>query len=667
MSAKNRHAKHRPAPIALHTQSRAPQTAAPGAELRQRHVLTLEITLQAPYLVHGNDAGRYGLHATLLTDHRDRPVLPGTLLAGRIAEVWTAHGVELGGADADQWFGRPGLDPDSDSAQRARLRVADLVLQSVDGTAYDPSLPRHDLDASRIRLDDDTGSVEHGALLMVEQISRPGAPLVFSGEWSTWATPAEVRTLRTQLQAALLLQTQLGAWRNVGFGRVLSVDVRASLAYTSLAPTAAPPAASRSVHDTRQRYQLTTTDALCLATRSRRGNVFESQDHFTGGTLLGALAQTLMSLHGAPRVSALAEHSTLARHFDKLRCTHALPTAMPGVWKTESGEKPVELSASRPLPLPQSLVYRSGDGDEALPLDAWKHGDPPAGVDATFAFQTDWKGSDKQAAAQLQDWGRTTTHLRVRTDIDADGQAKTGQLFAYECCCAPLDAQGQPETRWLFDLDLSAIPEDQDRAAVWAELAALLAHPLAPLGKTDAQAQVTPLPVNDPGLRPTWPDADLAQLKAGDKLPLLLVTDALLFPVTAVADQPEVDLVALYRDAFDVLQKDLQHPGVLRYRHHFATQRLAGGAWLHGRHGAARRRPAYQPLVLTEAGSVFVFEVGPDAQAARSVLQHWQTHGLALPPAVVQVHGDHWSDHPYLPQNGHGEVAVQPAHDFPVL
>lgn len=75
------------------------------------HRFTLTVTLQAPYLVHGNDPGRHGLHATLLRDHRRRPVLPGTLLAGRIAEVWTAHGQELGGADADLWFGRGDSTP----------------------------------------------------------------------------------------------------------------------------------------------------------------------------------------------------------------------------------------------------------------------------------------------------------------------------------------------------------------------------------------------------------------------------------------------------------------------------------------------------------------------------------------------------------------------------
>ena len=76
---------------------------------RSLYGIDLAVTLAAPYLVHGNDPGRFGLHATLLTDPQGRPVLPGSLLAGRIAEAWTAHGAELGGADADRWFGRLGF------------------------------------------------------------------------------------------------------------------------------------------------------------------------------------------------------------------------------------------------------------------------------------------------------------------------------------------------------------------------------------------------------------------------------------------------------------------------------------------------------------------------------------------------------------------------------
>lgn len=617
---------------------------------RQLHELKLSLTLQSPYLVHGNDPGRYGLHATLLTDPRGVPVLPGTLVAGRIAEAWTAHGQELGGADADDWFGRGGYGL-HDGGQRARLQVADLRLRSVDGQPFDARAPRHDLDMARVQIDPDSGSVRPAHLLMVEQVAPAGAELRFEGLWHTWADEQEVQRLALQLRAALLLQTQLGAWRSVGFGRLLAVDVQARPRRPAVG-LAAGRAPAQPTPRTRRRWQLCSTEPLCVASRSRRGNVFESGEVIPGAALLGAIATTLCQRAGAATVDALRETSALARHFNALRCTHALPA--------ESG-------GARPVPLPQSLVLHAGQC-----FDAWRHASAPR-VDAAghaygpIAFQTDWKDAQREPLTEQQGWGTTQTYLRVRTDVDAAGQAKTAGLFAYQCRVAPLDAQGRPQTRWLFDLDLAAIPP-ADHAAVWAELEQLLACGLAPLGKTDARVDVAALADDEPGCGPVWPERDPRALQAGQALPLLLVSDALLFPVGAVAESPLVDLLAVYRQAFEALQQALGHPGALQLSHFFATQRLAGGDWLMGRRPEGRSpAPGYRPLLLTEAGSVFVFTIGADAAAAQLVLAHWQAHGLALPPAVAAAHGATWRDHPYLPGNGYGEIALAPQHGLPPL
>lgn len=617
------------------------------------HRFTLTVTLQAPYLVHGNDPGRHGLHATLLRDHRRRPVLPGTLLAGRIAEVWTAHGKDLGGADADRWFGKPGYGGDIDAGSRARLRVADLVLTEVACQTFDPNAATHDFDASRVRIDEDTGSVQRGALLMVEQISLPGAPLTFQGDWHTWATAEEAEQLRRQLLAALLVQTQLGAWRGVGFGRVLGVTVAIAAAGASVDGVGSR---VRGNDEVVRRYALTTADALCLSASTQRGNVFESVDHVTGGTVKGVLARMLCERHGVDALSKIRTGCapTLARLFDKVRITHALPANHDG---------------GRPVPLPQSLVRL----DDLGLRDAVAHCDLPAWLSGTLAFQTDWKEEDFKAATTTQGWGNTGTHLRVRTDIDETGRAKQGQLFAYECRVAPLDAQGQPLTRWLFDIDLSGLPA-AERVPVWRELDTLFALGLSPLGKTDARAAVAPCAVEA-----AWKSGPPAALKVGQRVPVLLVSDALLFATDRIEDTPsdgettpaDIDLHQLYRESFDSLQSALKpsstaataHRAPLAFSHHFATQRLAGGPYLHGRFGGTR---PYRPLVLTEAGSVFVFEV-VDPDAARQVLAHWQAHGLALPAAVADAHGSAWTDHPYLPENGFGEVAVQPQHGFAAL
>ena len=49
---------------------------------------------------------------------------------------------------------------------------------------------------------------------------------------------------------------------------------------------------------------------------------------------------------------------------------------------------------------------------------------------------------------------------------------------------------------------------------------------------------------------------------------------------------------------------------------------------------------------------------------ARSLLQHWQGHGLPLGKSVVDAYTDHWQHNPWLPQNGYGEVLVNPSTGF---
>lgn len=603
--------------------------------------LELTVVLRAPYLVHGNDAGRLGLDATLLTDHRDTPILPGTLLAGRIAETaWLPHAAALGGADADEWFGRPGVGGSTgDGGTRARLRVQDLKLKKIGNTSFDPCNPRADHDIARIEEDDDRGAVVTGALLIIEQPCPPRAELEFQGRWQVWAALAEADLLSRQVSAALLLQTQLGAYRGIGFGQIVRTSVQARpVVSTPITLQGAP---------SRQRFVLRTEAALCVGARNRRGNVFVSSDVITGATIRGALAQMLMSRAGTTDLAAIA-NCPLALHFEKLRCTHAFPAAAGG---------------GRPIPLPQSLVHL----DDRI-FDAAGHAHSPAGLRSAPAFQTDWKSEARDLATASQGWGRTLRHLRVRTDIDERGQAKDKSLFAYECIAAMIDAQGRLQTEWLFDIDLGAI-DPTHHAAIWGELGALLGAGLAPLGKTDACAEVSVAPSGSPANGAVWPQRDLnaAPLQNGDQISIMLVSDALLFSTDAIAkDGMAANLGDTYAGAFKQLLSQSQATGALRYSHHFATQRLAGGDYLHRRRSGVNAQPEYQPLVLTEAGSVFVFTVLDGARATQALLS-WQANGLPLHDDVVSAHGATWKHHTYLRENGYGEIAVEPAHGFAAL
>ena len=590
---------------------------------RELYQIDLKVTLESPYLVHGNDPGRFGLDATLLTDHRGRPILPGSLVAGRIAETWVSCGKQLGNADANHWFGVGGVNGTQQAGQRSRIATDDLRLSAINGNPVPTSIGIYDL--SRIRQDDETGAAAQGALLIIEQLAAPGAKLRFEGVWYVWATADEMILLVPQLRAALILQTQFGAYRNIGFGRLLEVSVEAKLLVST-------PLSLRT-DVVRQRFALITSGTLCIGSRSRRGNVFESDEVVSGGTILATIAQMLLARHDKSKMQAVG--TALSKHFDQLRCTYALPA---------------KVHNKRPIPLPQSLVFV---GDEIK--DASRYACPPAELSQTPAFQTDWKDKEYTAASKHQGWGDTLRHLRVRTDIDGEGKAKESALFAYECVYAPIDEQGDPQTEWLFDFDLSGVPETE-RSAIWTELAELLGYGLFPIGKTDARVQVS---IRETGN--VWESA-LDDLADGDFVSVLLVSDALLFPTVAIADKGEVDLSEVYRSAFGELPDS---DNSLDYSHHFATQRLVGGEYMNRRYLRQKNKP-YQPWVLTEAGSVFVFKV-KDAERAGKLLKRWSEQGLGLPQKVKTECGNTWQEHSFLPQNGYGEVAISPNHGFAPL
>ncbi len=588
---------------------------------RTLRTLRFDLTLRSPWLVHGTAPTQFGLTDTQMRDHLGNLILPGNLLVGRLRAAWhEMRAFGLPAEDAGHWFGKAGPEPD----HRARVWIDDLTLTT----------PPEDkpLASARVAIDETSGAAQDAHLLFAEQNHRPGQHLHFCGKWHAALTDDEAKRLEAALQAGLLWHSQFGAQRSVGFGVVLRAAVKAESISLPVRPSHVP-------QGHRARLVLDITAPICVDTRSLSGNVFVSGDTLSGGTLKGALATQLRTRYGKP-VEALGTHNPLARHFNAIRITHAFPAQ----------------GNARPAALPQSLVEVKGELFDVAAL-----GTPQLIDGQAPGFHHDWKPAVHEIARTCQGWGRTRAHLRVRSAIYGDnhdldgapfdprlaGQAWEDHLFAYECRVA------DSATHWLADIHL---PDNLDAAectAIWESLAVLLSEGLGPLGKTDAfaQAQLT-LPQPD-----VWPQRDPATLVDGDLIALQLNTAALLFPSSAVADVARPDLFALYRAAFKTLSG-----GALELSHFFASQRMAGGAYLHLRHFGPRS-DKYRPLVLTEPGSVFMLNV-LNAAAARSLLNRWQRHGLPLPPAVQDAHGGSWQDHPYLPQNGYGEITLAPDHGF---
>jgi hypothetical protein len=577
--------------------------------------VTLTVALKTPWLVHGNDPGRFGLDAALLRDHTNKPILPGSLVVGRIIDGWQAlreMGIDM--PDAREWFGTV---PDSEaSAGRARLFVDDLVASVAERMEM----------ATRIVIDSDTQAATSGMLMMVEQIDSIGAEIVFEGTWRAWLSESEQKNLPGHLQAGLAWHSQLGALRSIGFGELASVKV-------NVQPIEEQRPSLDALADQQEaRIALRFDRPLCVGSMNKRGNVFESDDVITGGSLIGALATMLGRKYGVP-VARLKAVSKLAAHFDAIRITHALPSAS---------------TSKRPAAIPLSLA--AVDSDAVFDVASIKEphliavSDPERAM--APAFLHDWKGHVWTKVNSHRQWGETARYLRVRTAIDAKSRtAKEDNLFAYECV-VPL-----ANTTWQALIDLSRIPHE-DRPQVWQELSALLANGLGPIGKTDAWATVS-LNQRQPD-DTVWPQHPVS----GNTLVLQLMTDALLFPSSVVADK-QPDLHSLYSDVFSALSE-----GALKLSHFYASQHMAGGEYLWNRYGK-RRSGTYQPYVLTSAGSVFVLSFDEsERQQVQTCIRNWQQQGLPLPPAVVDAYGSNWDDHPYLPQNGYGEIAINLEHGF---
>lgn len=601
----------------------------------QLHTFQITVTLKAPWLVQGNDPASYGLDAVQLVGPDGARILPGTLLTGRLREAWNLLRTQLGSAlvpDPAAWFGQEAVDRLEPS--RSRIWVDDLVEKpQSNSAAYWPAV--------RVGLSDITGAGKEGMLQFIEQREPPGTQVVFEGVWRAVCTPKEAETLVIALSKGLGWYTQLGALRSVGFGELVAVTVK-NVPHSQPAQTpetvqafvkGAPAQDKLAARGLLLRFR----QPLCVSTRTINGNTFVSGDVVPGSAIKGALATLLR-----------AQGQAIPTWFDALRITHALPAH----------------DQTRPAPLPLSLVALEAGGTWCI-WDALRT-ETALSEGRALPYQSDWKPAAFAAAANEQGWGQTRRHLRVRTAMKG-GRAKDNALFAYDCVLATPDTT-EHTTCWLAHVDLGA----QDSPENWQALASILQHGLlGPIGKTDAFAELQLLP----RLESKWP----AQLPNGhephdQELTVLLVSDALLFATPNVVGHTSakpVDIHALYEQAFQNMAaqclKDRKPadrkpaPSLLGFH---ATQRLAGGRYLH-----ARRRPSgsgYQPYVLTEAGSVFRLRFAESAHA-REVAQAWLAQGLPLPQAVATEHGADWTTNTYIPQNGWGEVLINPAHGFQPL
>jgi hypothetical protein len=566
------------------------------------YILKLEIKLKAPFLIHGADPGRFGLDSVELTDHNGNLILPASLLIGRIRDTMRLVAEQdLTAPLSENWFGTEGH---RGKGQRARIWTADLTCPRANKGI------NHDI--PRIKISDETGAVETGALQIIEQSYAVNDTLTFTGQWCVFASPTEINEVLLMIRAGIAAQAQLGGERSIGFGRLKTVNVTMA----SQKANEKPP-----IKTTHLRLTLTTEQAFCVDASTPKGNVFVSQDFLSGGTIKGALATMLCAQQGVTQLIDIPTHAmTKANGFDNLRITHVQPSA----------------GGNRSQPLAQSLV-RLGTNDPIL--EAAHCQEPVLHKSRALQFQIDWKNKPEQR-------GQTHTHLRVRTRIDADTRtAKDGDLFAYECRYAE-----PTQTQWLCDVqgDVLALEALQN-------LINDCGGKIGPIGKTDTFFNAHFEEIKAPAV--------MADPQHPNQWRVTLASDALLFETPDLKAKAD-DLQCLYQQAFRGIQCQGGKEPALELSHFFARQKLVGGAVMQNKQSGG----TYQPWVLTEAGSVFVFTLahGASQADAMAIFENWQSNGL---PNIAYFKGDgqDWKSNPYLRQNGWGEVIVNQQHGYPPL
>jgi hypothetical protein len=569
--------------------------------------LEVMLTLLGPFLTRGSGAPEPGIDAPLARDDAGRPIVPFSLVKGKVRDACR----DLGVAEVRlrRWLGNiSGDSSGSYDPERGLLRFSDLATADA-GRTEDPII-------ERIEINSETGSVRGQMLAMIEAPFGYGQEVRFHGTIEFAADQTEAEEIRTALDRALRWVPAYGAMRSVGFGRTKAV--KTTLRACPHRQTGKLPTTDRLP------LQLTFDRPLCVVGRKHSRNHFECLQTIPGAALKGSCARLLLDRLGSAGLlvdeTLPAPWNVLGKHFAALRFREARPTL--------AGRRSVE----PPLSLVTSPTLPGQFFDVAL-----EPGPRTIGR-AAPAFDLDWKGDDAGNIRRAFGWPDLGTERRIRTAIDEDtGRARDEQLFSYG-----LVVPGK--TNWLAEIALEEVPE-ADRTTVRQQLETLLEFGLPGIGKTRAVGSVEWLPAP---VTWAWPEMDL---NAREFHIVTLQTEALLTnPVTLDPADP-ASLTQAYKDFWrEASDKSLE---LVRF---FARQALHGG-YLARR----TRRTGYEPFLVTERGSTFVLKPTGNGDPI-AALWRWQRSGLPVanwiaaryPGPVDRL----WQRCPFLPHVGHGEVTV---------
>jgi hypothetical protein len=621
----------------------------------QQYEFTVRIRFTAPVVSQAAGAIGHGIDTAPLCGRDDIPVLPGTLLAGNLREIWEYFANLPDGSEKiirqdliDDWLGaksRVGRTP-----RRGRLIFDEFWRAEEKGIG----VLHH-----RIAIEQETGKVKEGALQVIASPFAAGKEVAFSGGVTAWLHgEEEAKQLQKWLTKGLHSISAMGALKGAGFGRVTGID---EIQYEEISRTGKAAGTGAGVGpDTFGIGIILRPDRPFCFSRHGKGNnlkgdsaspeqgrndqsgpdnQFISEDYIPGGAIKGAITTLLRGAGKKYDLSAPIRHPDyplLSQYVDQLCITRAQPSSDP---------------AYRPLPLPLTTVAADDtEGKEQLYDIALMRGAGLINGQAP-AFSIDWKGGTWELAAeQCALPAQPSRSLSIHTAIDsASGASKDHQLFSIEavnpeghCWSANITLPVKKDRK---DDEKDDSPTEDERSDVFRELAALLEeHGLHWLGKTGASADVEITEIFPP---PVSTAESTAEYTVGAVLTVTLLSHARLLKPGQVSTATGAHdaLFAAYAENWFELSGDS-----LRLVDFYAAQELLGGEYWHERYN--RPKP-YNPEIFTAPGSVFIFEIA-DSKKAEEKLLDWRLCGL---PQLKGV-SEHWRKNPWIRENGFGEIAV---------
>ncbi len=607
--------------------------------------LPVILTLEGPILSKSTSIGGHGLDAIMTKNYKGEYYLPGTLVKGRLRQAIE----ELSSVDQSledfngKWLGKEAGNTDNQAPvapERTRVNFHDFVYKKT--VTGENELKKDDRDKTlhRIKIDKERGSVEKGALLIIDAPFAVNEHIDFSGEITFIAKDeSDINNVKNCIEVGLKWIPAFGSEKSVGFGKLLQVDIAEPKKEKIINVQSYEKAAGNELSD----IIITPGGLFCFAKRQVTKNLFESEDIIPGNAIKGALATTwagILDKNGNIEVDANFDpnRKELSENFGKIRFTHAFP-----VQRTKN---------ERPVVAPLSLVKSKKTSEDKEKIYDLAFQEVTILIDPYApAFATDWK--DRSDVDKVFGWHeKPDRELRIRTSIDRKRlKAEDKKLFAYEMVIPK-------GFKWSSRIDLSRT-DQSSRPEIESQLREILSVGLIGMSKTKTSAKIE------------FPTAKLKnKIKSkcepidwsgGKYWVLTLQTPAILCnPANLNESSTGKDLNSEYKEVWSKISGK-----ALELSHFFATQSLAGGYYLHKRFQGDR---PYRPYLLTDAGSVFVLK---EKTCAMNVVEKWFNYGLDFPEWAKTEYlrnttdGNNWKSCPYIPENGYGEIAVNIHKSFP--